>query len=178
MAELTTIARPYAEAAFRMAREHNAFPAWSQTLGLVSGVAADPQMAAALDNPQLTAADKEALLLKVCGERIDAPGRNFVRVLVEADRIAVLPQITAMFEALKDAAEGVAKARIDTAFALSDAELADITAALEKHFGKRIEATVTVDPELIGGARITVGDTVIDGSVQAKLEAMATRLRA
>jgi F-type H+-transporting ATPase subunit delta len=178
MAELSTIARPYAEAAFRMAREHNAFPAWSQTLGLVSAVAADPQMAAALDNPQLTAADKEALLLKVCGERIDPLGRNFVRVLVEADRIAVLPQITAMFEALKDAAEGVAKARIDTAFALSDAELADITAALEKHFGKRIEATVTVDPELIGGARITVGDTVIDGSVQAKLEAMATRLRA
>ena len=178
MAELTTIARPYAEAAFRMAREHNAFPAWSQTLGLVSGVAADPQMAAALDNPQLTAADKEALLLKVCGERIDPLGRNFVRVLVEADRIAVLPQITTMFEALKDAAEGVAKARIETAFPLSDAELADITAALEKHFGKRIEATVTVDPELIGGARITVGDTVIDGSVQAKLEAMATRLRA
>jgi len=178
MAELTTIARPYAEAAFRMAREHNAFPAWSQTLGLVSGVAADPQMAAALDNPQLTAADKEALLLKVCGERIDPLGRNFVRVLVEADRIAVLPQITTMFEALKDAAEGVAKARIDTAFPLSDAELADMTAALEKHFGKRIEATVTVDPELIGGARITVGDTVIDGSVQAKLEAMATRLRA
>ncbi len=136
MAELTTIARPYAEAAFRMAREHNAFPAWSQTLGLVSGVAADPQMAAALDNPQLTAADKEALLLKVCGERIDPLGRNFVRVLVEADRIAVLPQITTMFEALKDAAEGVAKARIDTAFALSDAELADITAALEKHFGQ------------------------------------------
>jgi F-type H+-transporting ATPase subunit delta len=178
MAELTTIARPYAEAAFRMAREHNAFPAWSLTLGLVSAVAADPQMAAALDNPQLTASDKEALLLKVCGERIDPLGRNFLRVLVEADRIAVLPQITTMFEALKDAAEGVAKARIDTAFPLSDAELADITVALEKHFGKRIEATVTVDPELIGGARITVGDTVIDGSVQAKLEAMATRLRA
>jgi len=80
------------------------------------------------------------------------------------------------FEALKDAAEGVAKARIDTAFALSDAELADIMAALEKHFGKKIEAAVTVDRELIGGARITVGDTVIDGSVQAKLAAMATKL--
>lgn len=178
MAELTTIARPYAEAAFRMAREANAFPAWSQTLGLVSRVAADAQMAAALDNPQLTAADKEALLLKVCGDRLDPLGRNFVRVLVEADRIAVLPQIAALFEGLKDAAEGVAKARIDTAFPLSDTELADITAALEKHFGKKIEATVAVDPELIGGARITVGDTVIDGSVQAKLQAMATRLRA
>lgn len=178
MAELTTIARPYAEAAFRLAREQNAFPAWSQMLGFVSQVAADPQMAAALDNPKLTAADKEALLLKVCGERLDANGRNFVRVLIEADRIGVLPQIAALFDGLKDAAEGVAKARIDTAFPLSADELAGIKSALERHFGKKIEATVAVDPELIGGARITVGDTVIDGSVQAKLQAMATQLRA
>ncbi len=178
MAEPTTIARPYAEAAFRMAQEHNAFPAWSRMLGLVSQVAADPQMAVALDNPKLTAADKEALLLKVCGDQIDPLGRSFVRVLVEADRVVVLPQISLLFEGLKDDAEGVAKARIDTAFALSDADLAGIVAALEKHFGKKIEATVVVDPELIGGARITVGDTVIDGSVQAKLQAMATRLRA
>jgi F-type H+-transporting ATPase subunit delta len=178
MAELTTIARPYAEAAFRLAREQNAFPAWSRMLGLVSQVAASPQMAAALDNPKLTAADKEALLLQVCSDRLDTFGRNFVRVLVEADRLAVLPQIATLFEGLKDAAEGVAKARIDTAFPLSDDELSGIKAALEKHFGKKIEATVAVDPELIGGARITVGDTVIDGSVQAKLQAMATQLRA
>ena len=178
MAELTTIARPYAEAAFRLAREQNAFTGWSQMLGLVSQVAGSPEMAAALDNPKLTAADKEALLLKVCGERLDAFGRNFLRVLVDADRIGVLPQIAALFDGLKDAAEGVAKARIDTAFPLSADELAGITSALEKHFGKKIEATVAVDPELIGGARITVGDTVIDGSVQAKLQAMATQLRA
>jgi F-type H+-transporting ATPase subunit delta len=178
MAEPTTIARPYAEAAFRMAQEHNAFAAWSQMLGLVSQVAGNAQMAAALDNPKLTAADKEALLLKVCGERLDTLGRNFVRVVIEAERVGVLPQIFALFEDLKDAAEGVAKARIETAFPLSDGELADIKAALEKHFGKKIEATVAIDPELIGGARITVGDTVIDGSVQAKLQAMATQLRA
>ena len=178
MAELTTIARLYAEAAFRLAQEHNAFPAWSQMLGLVSQVAANPQMAAALDNPKLTATDKEALLLKVCGDRLDPLGRNFVRVLIEADRVGVLPQISMLFEGLKDGAEGVAKARIDTAFPLSDGELADIKAALERHFGKKIEATVAVDPELIGGARVTVGDTVIDGSVQAKLQAMATHLRA
>jgi F-type H+-transporting ATPase subunit delta len=178
MAELITIARPYAEAAFRIAQEQHAFPAWSQMLGLASQVAANPQMAMALDNPKLTAADKEALLLDVCGDRLDDYGRNFVRVLIGADRIGALPQIAALFEALKDDAEGVAKARIDTAFPLSEAELADIRAALEKHFGKKIETTVTVDPELIGGARITVGDTVIDGTVQAKLQAMATQLRA
>jgi F-type H+-transporting ATPase subunit delta len=178
MAELTTIARPYAEAAFRIARERRAFPAWSQMLGLVSQVAASPQMATALDNPKLTAADKEALLLSVCGDRLDPQGRNFVRVLIDADRLGVLPQISTLFEGLKDAAEGVAKARIETAFPLSDGELAEIKTALERHFGKKIEATVELDTELIGGARITVGDTVIDGSVQAKLQAMATQLRA
>ena len=178
MAELTTIARPYAEAAFRLAQEGNAFATWSKTLALASAVVADPRIAAALDNPRLTAGDKESLLLSVCGNELDAIGRNFVRVLVEADRVAVLPQIAALFEELKDSAEGVAKARIDTAFALSAAELGEITAALEKRFGKKIETTVNVDPDLIGGARITVGDTVIDGTVQAKLSAMATQLRA
>jgi F-type H+-transporting ATPase subunit delta len=177
MAELTTIARPYAEAAFRIAREANALPVWSQMLRFLSDVAADPQAAAALDNPKLTAADKTALLLSIGGERLDATGRNFVRVLVDADRIAVLPQIRTQFEALKNDADGVAKARIDSAFPLSDGQLAELTAALQKRFGKRIEATVNVDPALGGGARITVGDTVIDGTIEAQLAAMATQLR-
>jgi len=178
MAELTTIARPYAEAVFRLAQEQNSFPVWSQMLRLVSAVTADPQVASALDNPKLTAGDREALLLSICGDKLDTVGRNFVRALVEADRVAVLPQIASLFDALKDAAEGVAKARIDTAFPLSATELAELTAALEKRFGRKIEATVNVDPGLIGGARITVGDTVIDGTVQAKLSAMANQLHA
>jgi F-type H+-transporting ATPase subunit delta len=178
MAELTTIARPYAEAAFRLAREKNALSAWSQMLRLIGGVVADPQMAGALDNPKLTAGDKESLVLSVCGDKLDSLGRNFVRVLVESDRVALLPQIAALFEDLKNDAEGVAQATIASAFALSDAQVAELKAALEKRFGKRIEATVSVDPALIGGARVTVGDTVIDGSVQAQLEAMANQLRA
>lgn len=177
MAELTTIARPYAEAAFRIAREGNALPVWSQTLRFLSAVAADPQAAAALDNPKLTAADKTALLLSIGGDRLDASGRSFVRVLVDADRIAVLPQIRELFEALKHDADGVADARIDSAFPLTDGQLAELMTALEKRFGKKIEATVTVDPALGGGARITVGDTVIDGTIEAQLAAMATQLR-
>jgi len=178
MAELTTIARPYAEAAFRLAREHDDLAAWSQMLRLVGAVVGDPKMAAALDNPPLTAADKEALVLSVCGDKLDPLGRNFVRVLVESDRVALMPQIAALFEDLKNDAEGVAKATIDTAFPLSDAQVAELKTALEKRFGKRIEATVSVDPALIGGARVTVGDTVIDGTVEAQLAAMATHLRA
>jgi len=177
MAELTTIARPYAEAAFRIARDGNALPVWSEMLRFLSDVAADPQAAAALDNPKLTAADKAALLLSIGGDRLDATGRSFVRVLVDADRVAVLPQIRALFEALKNDADGVAMARIDSAFPLTDAQTAELKAALEKRFGRRIEATVNVDPVLGGGARITVGDTVIDGTIEAQLAAMATQLR-
>ena len=177
MAEPTTIARPYAEAAFRIARDGNALPVWSEMLRFLADVTADPQAAAALDNPKLTAADKAALLLSIGGERLDATGRSFVRVLVDAERIAVLPQIRTLFEALKNDADGVAKARIDSAFPLSDGETAELKAALEKRFGKKIEATVNVDPALVGGARITVGDTVIDGTIEAQLAAMATQLR-
>jgi F-type H+-transporting ATPase subunit delta len=178
MAELTTIARPYAEAAFRIAQESQAYARWSDTLSFASAVVADPRVAGALDNPQLTTADKEALLLSICGDRVDAIGRNFVRVLVDAKRVSLLPQIATLYEGLRNEAEGRALARIETAFPLSAAELAGITASLEKHFGKKIDASVEVDPALIGGARITVGDTVIDGTVQAKLQAMATQLRA
>ena len=177
MAELTTIARPYAEAAFRIAREANSLPAWSQTLRFLCDVAADPQVSAALDNPKLTAADKESLLLSIGGERLDATGRSFVRVLVDADRVVVLPQIRMLFEALKNDADGVAMARIDSAFPLTDAQTAELRAALEKRFGRKIETTVNVDPALGGGARITVGDTVIDGTIEAQLAAMATQLR-
>jgi F-type H+-transporting ATPase subunit delta len=177
MAELTTIARPYAEAAFRLARDENALPAWSAMLDLASAVVADPRIAAALDNPKLTADDKAALVLSVCGDRLDAQGSNFIRVLVDADRVSLLPQIESLFDALKNEIDGVATARIDSAFPLTDAEVDMLKAALEKRFGRKIEATVHVEASLIGGARITVGDSVIDASVEAQLHAMATQLR-
>lgn len=178
MAELTTIARPYAEAAFAIARETNALTAWSQMLRLASAVVADPKVALALDNPKLDTPAKESLLLSLCGDQLNGEGRNFVRVLVEGDRIALLPAIQAQFEALKDNADGVAKAMIETAFPMADSDLAALTAALAKRFGRKIEATVVVKPELIGGARVTVGDNVIDATVQEQLRAMAVQLRA
>ena len=178
MAESITVARPYAEAAFSLAREHNALPAWSQMLALVAGVVRDPRVSEALDNPRLDAPAKESLLLSIAGERLSDDGRNFVRVLVEAERIALMPEIAALFDELKDRAEGTAKAEIETAFELTPAQLAEIQEALARRFGKRIEATVRVNPALIGGARVTVGDTVVDASVQARLTAMSTQLRA
>ncbi len=177
MSENVTIARPYAEAAFSLARDQNELPRWAGMLGLLSNVASDATVRAALDNPRLDNAAKESLLLSLCGDALDTDGRSFVRVLLESDRIAVLPDIKALFDTLKDGSDGVARAQIVSAFPVDDAQLASLKASLEKRFGKKIEATVSVDPDLIGGARVTVGDTVIDASVRGELQAMSSQLR-
>ena len=177
MAEPITVARPYAEAVFELARQTNALPVWSEMLRNASAVGSDARMRAALDNPKLSAGDKEALFLSICGDQLNAEGRSFVRVLVTADRIGLLPEIRELFELMKDEADGVARAQITSAFPVDDAQLAGLMAALEKRFGKKVEASVTVDRGLIGGARIVVGDKVIDGSVDGELKAMATQLR-
>ena len=177
MAEPITVARPYAEAAFALARDGTALPVWSEMLRVATAVGSDARVRAALDNPKLAAAEKEALFLSVCGDKLDPNGRNFIRVLIEADRIGLLPEIRTLFEALKDDADGVARAQIISAFPLDDAQLSALRKSLERRFGRKIEATVSVDRALIGGAKIIVGDTVIDGSVQSELQAMANQLR-
>ena len=177
MAEPATIARPYAEAAFKIASEQHALPVWGEMLKFAANVMRDAQMQEAIDNPKLGAEQKESLFLSVCGDRLNANGRNFVHVLLEGDRITLLPYIESIFATLRNAAEGVAKAEIVSAIALSDAQVAEMKTALEKRFGKKIEATVSVDPSLIGGARIVVGDQVVDGSISAKLQAMANQLK-
>jgi F-type H+-transporting ATPase subunit delta len=177
MAEPITVARPYAEAVFALARETNSLPVWSEMLRVAAAVAQDERVRSALDNPRLSSGDKDSLFLSICGERLNAEGRNFVRVLVAADRVALLGEIGTLFEVMKDESEGVARANITSAFPVGDDQLAGLKAALERHFGKKIEASVTVDAALIGGARIVVGDTVIDGSVESELAAMASHLR-
>ena len=178
MAELATVARPYAEAAFELARDEQALPAWSEMLRLAATIVADARIAAALDNPRLDSGAQESLRLAIGGDRFNGEARNFIRVLVEAERVMLLPQIAAMFETLKNEAEATAKAMIESAFELSPSQVTELQQALERRFGKKIETTVTVNPDLIGGARVTVGDAVLDGSVQAKLAAMHAQLRA
>jgi F-type H+-transporting ATPase subunit delta len=178
MAELITIARPYAEAAFELAQEKNALPAWSGALALISQVASDARMGAALDNPALGAGEKESLFLSVAGDKLDADARNFVRVLIESGRIGLAPEIRELYEKRKLEAEGVARARIETALPISDADVEALKNALARRFGKKVEATVVVNEALIGGTRISVGDTVIDDSVAGKLAAMKAQLTA
>ena len=177
MAEPITVARPYAEAVFELAQQTNALPVWSGMLRSASAVASDAGVRFALDNPKLSTGDKEALFLSICGDQLNADGRSFVRVLTSAERIGLLPEIRELFELMKDEADGVARAQITSAFPVDDAQLASLRTALEKRFGKKVEASVTVDRGLIGGARIVVGDTVIDGSVDGELKAMASQLR-
>ncbi|MFI4953150.1 MAG: F0F1 ATP synthase subunit delta [Burkholderiales bacterium] len=177
MAEPITVARPYAEAAYSLARDGNALPAWAEMLRVATAVASHAQVRKALDNPKLAAAQKEALFLSICGDKLDQAGRSFVRVLIEADRLGLLPEIRTLFDALKDGADGVARAQITSAFPLDDAQLDALRRGLQRRFGKKIEATVSIDSALIGGAKIVVGDTVIDASVQSELQAMANHLR-
>ena len=177
MAEQITVARPYAEAVFALAREQNALPVWAEMLRTASKVASDERVRGALDNPRLSTAAKESLFLSICGADLNTDAKSFVRVLLEADRFGLLPDIRELFEILKDTADGVARAQIISAFPLDDSELTGLKTALERRFGKKIEATVSVDQSLIGGAKIVVGDTVIDGSVHGELQAMANHLR-
>jgi len=178
MAERTTIARPYADAAFDAAREKNDLAGFGRELALAQTIAADPAMAEALSSPRLDAGAKTALFLSIAGERFGNELRNFVHILVDADRVGVLGEIRALYEARKDEADGVARATVETAMPIPPAQLAELAAALERRFGKKIEVTVADNPALVGGARITVGDTVIDGSVRGKLAVMAQALSA
>lgn len=176
MAENITLARPYADAAFQLARTTGALGPWQQALDRMAAVAADAQMVECIDNPRLQSSQVAQLFLDVVGS-VSAEQQNFVRLLVDNERLQVLPEIRDLYVELKNGQEGVKEADIASAFPLDDATLKNLVAELEARFKCRIQATVSLDPELIGGVRIAVGDQVIDASVRGKLAAMATALQ-
>lgn len=176
MAENITLARPYADAAFQLARATNALGPWQQALDRMAAVAADAQMVECITNPRLLPAQVAQLFLDVVGS-VSAEQQNFVRLLVDNERLQVLPEIRDLYVELKNGQEGVQEADIASAFPLDDATLKNLVADLEARFKCRIQATVSLDPELIGGVRIAVGDQVIDASVRGKLASMATALQ-
>lgn len=176
MAENITLARPYADAAFQLARTTGALGPWQQALDRMAAVAADVQMVECIDNPRLQSSQVAQLFLDVVGT-VSAEQQNFVRLLVDNERLQVLPEIRDLYVELKNGQEGVKEADIASAFPLDDATLKNLVAELEARFQCRIQATVSLDPELIGGVRIAVGDQVIDASVRGKLAAMATALQ-
>jgi F-type H+-transporting ATPase subunit delta len=177
MAEVTTIARPYAEAVYRIAEQASELDKWSQMLEYAATVVADPQMQAVIGNPKLTVEQQKRLFLAVCDEALDEHATNLVHVLVENRRLPLLPAIREQFEELKALHGGVIEAEIASAFPLSDAEKQDLLGRLESKFQRKVVASVSLDPELIGGIRIVAGDVVIDASVRGQLQNMAFTLK-
>ncbi len=176
MAELTTIARPYAEAIFRSAVEAKDVPAFGAKLKALGAVAANAQMASLLGNPNVSAAQKAELMASVVGGSVPASLGNAILLLIGNGKAVLLPFIAEHYQRLQRDHEGVVKALITSAFAMSEADKAAMVEALAKKYGKRVEVEVKVDESLIGGARVQVGDDVIHASVRDTLNQMAQAL--
>lgn len=179
MAELATIARPYAEALFSVA-EGGDLAAWSALVQELGQVARLPELMSVASSPKVSHAQVIDLLLSAVKSPLAASpqAKNFVQMLVDNHRLSLLPEIAVQFEALKNAREGAADALIVSAFPLQEAQLADLVASLTRKFGRQLKPTVQVDASLIGGVRVTVGDEVLDTSVRARLAEMRTALTA
>lgn len=173
MSQALTLARPYARAAFGLARDAGAFADWCGALGFSARVAADPQAAALLGHPALGRDDAVALL---AADGAPQAFNDFLALLADNRRLALLPEIAGLYEELRAEAEHVVKAKVTSASALPAAELDGIKAALKKRFGREVDVETAIDESLIGGAVIAAGDTVIDGSLRGKLSRLQSAL--
>ena len=178
MAEPTTVARPYAEAAFRLAEGAGVLGKWSEMLGALAQVAQDARVQAAIADPNLSDAKAAGLFISILAGKLSGDAENFVRVLAENKRLELLPEIRTQFEALKNEREGVVEAEVVSAFELSAAQVADLAQRLEKKTGRKVRTTLRVDKDLIGGVKVVIGDKVIDGSARCQLSALETALKA
>ncbi len=176
MAERATIARPYAKAAFEYARDANAFAQWSQGLIAAAEIVADPRVAALTKSPQWTAANVVGLITDVAGAKFDSGLQNFVALLAENRRLALLPEIAAHYEALRSAAENTIDVEVVSAVALDAAQQETLTLALSARLKRRVRMRTSVDASLLGGATVRAGDLVIDGSLKGRLQRLATDL--
>jgi len=176
MAELTTIARPYAQALFSLAKDTGRLAEWSDMLAFIAGVYADPQVRQTLANPKLTQDDAERLLVGICGERLEDAARNLLILLVRNDRLSALPHIVERYGQLRRTHQSTVEASVESAFPLNDRQLEILVQRLEKRTGQRVKADLQVAPELIGGVRVQIGDEVWDASVRGQIDSMAAAL--
>ncbi len=180
MAELATIARPYAEALFKAGGGSDVFP-WKTQLDNLALLAADPQLRQFADSPKVAPLQVFDLIAGIAlqkGLSLEPRVANLLRAVIENGRLSALPEIAAQFSALVNAQSGSSDAVIHSAFAIDDAALADVLVSLERRFARKLKATVQIDAELIGGIRVVVGDEVLDTSVKARLEQMKAALTA
>ena len=176
MAENITIARPYAQAIFSLAQEQSNLKGWSDMLQLAAAVAANPEMVAVIDSPNFDNNQIADLFIDVCGDKLTDSGKNMIRVMAENDRLKVLPEVAALYEAERATVEGTVVAEVTSATALSDAQQQNIAEALKKRLGRDVTLECKIDESLLGGAIIRAGDVVIDGSVVGKLAKLGNAL--
>ncbi|CAD5107103.1 F0F1 ATP synthase subunit delta [Zestomonas carbonaria] len=177
MAELTTLARPYAKAAFEYAQAHQQLASWSAMLGLAAAVSQDETMQRVLAAPRLTSAEKATAFNEVCGDKFDAQAQNFISVLSENNRLELLPEIAALFEQYKAEQEKSVEVEVTSAFALSAEQQDKLAKVLSARLSREVRLHVVEDASLIGGVVIHAGDLVIDGSVRGKLAKLAEALK-
>jgi F-type H+-transporting ATPase subunit delta len=173
MSENASIARPYAQAVFEMARESGNYEVWSGALSALAALAQEPQVSGLFAHPRVARDALAGVLIELCGDRLDEAGRNLVRLLARNRRLGALEAIAQQYELLRAEAERTIQAQVESALPVSDDHQQRIAEALEKRLGRRVELSVSTDASLIGGAVIRAGDLVIDGSVRARLEKLA-----
>jgi F-type H+-transporting ATPase subunit delta len=177
MSELSTLARPYAEAVFRIAQGENDLAGWSSRIATLATIVSDAQLARLNADPAVAADRVATLVIDVAGTELGERGASFVKVLAENGRLALLPVISEQFDTLKASAEGTLEATITSAQEMAQGQIDDLVAGLRAKFNRAVNVQVAVDPELIGGAVITIGDQVIDGSVKGRLQRMSFALQ-
>ena len=176
MAEIQTLARPYAEAVFELAKSGNALARWSDMLVFIAAVAADKNMQRLAGDPRVDRAHFLELFLNICGKNVNEEGANFIRLLLENRRLSLMPEIVAQYEALRAEAEERVEATVFSAFPLEAAQIKNLGDALKHKFGRNVNLTAQVDKALLGGVVIRAGDLVIDGSVRGRLSELAAHL--
>ncbi|MBQ45425.1 MAG: F0F1 ATP synthase subunit delta [Porticoccaceae bacterium] len=173
MAELSTLARPYAKAAFEYAMEAGDLQGWSDSLGTVSSVAKQSSVDQLLSSPSSTASEQAAALTGICGESLSSAGKNFICILSENRRLKLLPQIAHQFEIMKANQEKAIEVDVASAQPLDEEQQEKLTEALSKKLERKVNMQVSLDKSLLGGAVIRAGDTVIDGSIRGRLTKLA-----
>lgn len=176
MAEKSTVARPYALAAFELAKEQNDLAKWSEMLGYAAVIVSDELMQDYISNPAIGQDRLTRLVMEVCGDQLNDLGKNFIKVLVANKRLDVLPEIVMLYNQHRADAERTIDAEVISAFPLSDALRNSLVAGLKKRLGREVNLVSKVDENLLGGAIVRAGDLVIDGSVSGQLNKLATAL--
>jgi F-type H+-transporting ATPase subunit delta len=170
MLEKATIARPYANAAFDQAIEEGKLGEWSVMLNTLSVIITDSNMRAVINNPKLSADDLLQFIADIIGDKLSQSGKNFIKILIDAERIGLADNIFNIFEQKRAAAEGISEVDVISAYPMDDSQVSTISESISKRLGKKIDVKTEEDKDLIGGVVIRMGDSVIDASIRGRLK--------